>query len=445
MTTAPGARAPSPATGRSWAVWGVAVAAYAVAVFHRTSLAVAAEDATTRFGVNASVLSLFAVVQLLTYAGMQIPVGVLVDRFGPRLMIAGGATVMASGQVALALVDTPLGVIGARILVGGGDAMTFISVLRLVPAWFPTRQVPLVTQLTGLLGQVGQIGSTIPLVALLHGVGWRWSYLGAGAMGVLVAVLVLVAVRDRPPGAPERGPHVSWRQAVRDLGSSFSQPGTRLGMWSHFATQFSGMVFALLWGYPFMTLGLGYSARQAGWLMTLMVLAATIIGPVLGALTARYPLRRSNLIFGVLILTIVVWTAVLLWPGAAPLPMIVVLVLTLAAYGPASAVGFDFARTFNPGTRLGAATGIVNMGGFTASLVTIFVIGVVLDLRAPTGDYTVTDFKVAFCFQYVVWAFGLLSLRRTRRLARAELRAQGTFIDPLPRAIARHWHDRRDR
>jgi MFS family permease len=422
----------------------VAVAAYAVAVFQRTSLAVAAEDATSRFGVNASVLSLFAVVQLLTYAGMQIPVGVLVDRFGPRLMIAGGAAVMAAGQTALALVDTPLGVIGARILVGGGDAMTFISVLRLVPAWFPSRQVPLVTQLTGLLGQVGQIGSTIPLVALLNGVGWQSSYLGAGAMGVLVSILVLVAVRDRPPGAPPRPLHPSWRQALRDLRSSFAQPGTRLGMWSHFATQFSGMVFALLWGYPFMTLGLGYSAAEAGWLMTLMVLAATVIGPVLGALTARYPLRRSNLIFGVLILTIAVWTMVLLWPGAAPLPVIVVLVLTLAAYGPASAVGFDFARTFNPSTRLGAATGIVNMGGFTASLVTIFVIGVVLDLLAPTGDYSVTDFKIAFCFQYVVWGFGLLSLRRTRRLARAELRAQGTIIDPLPQAIARHWHDRRD-
>ena len=115
----------------------------------------------------------------------------------------------------------------------------------------------------------------------------------------------------------------------------------------------------------------------------------------------------------------------LLWPGAAPLPVIVVLVLILAAYGPASAVGFDFARTFNPSTRLGAATGIVNMGGFIASLMTIFAIGVVLDLLAPDGDYTLTDFKIAFCFQYVVWAFGLLSLRRTRRLARAELRRRG--------------------
>jgi MFS family permease len=432
------------ATRRSWAVWGVAVTAYAGAVFQRTSLAVAAEEATARFGVSASLLSLFAVVQLITYAAMQIPVGVLVDRFGSRTMIATGAAIMAAGQIALAVVDTPLGVIGARILVGAGDAMTFISVLRLIPAWFPSRQVPLVTQLTGLLGQVGQIASTIPLVALLSGVGWQWSYLGAGAMGVLLAILVFLAVRDRPPGEPERPMHASWRQALRDLRASFAQPGTRLGMWSHFATQFSGMVFALLWGFPFMTLGLGYSATQAGWLMTLMVLAATVIGPVLGALTARYPLRRSNLIFGVLIFTILVWTVVLLWPGAAPLPVIVVLVLTLAAYGPASAVGFDFARTFNPATRLGAATGIVNMGGFIASLVTIFVIGVTLDLLAPSGQYDVRDFKIAFCFQYVVWAFGLLSLRRTRRLARADLRAQGTLIDPLPQAIARHWHDWRD-
>ena len=432
------------ATRRSWAVWGVGVTAYAGAVFQRTSLAVAAEDATARFEVSAAVLSLFAVVQLITYAAMQIPVGVLVDRFGSRIMIAGGAAVMAAGQVALALVDTPWGVIGARVLVGAGDAMTFISVLRLIPAWFPTRQVPLVTQLTGLLGQVGQIASTIPLVALLKGVGWQWSYLGAGALGVLLSILVLLAVRDHPPGAAERPLHASGRQALRDLRASFAQAGTRLGLWSHFATQFSGMVFALMWGFPFMTLGLGYSPTMAGWLLTMMVLAATVIGPVLGALTARYPMRRSNLIFGVLLWTIAIWTVVLVWPGAPPLPVIVVLVLSLAAYGPASAVGFDFARTFNPSTRLGAATGIVNMGGFTASLVTIFVIGVTLDLLAPTGYYDVADFKIAFCFQYVVWAFGLLSLRRTRRLARADLLAQGTTIDPLPQAISRHWHGWRE-
>lgn len=429
-------------SSRSWFVWGVGVLAYAVAVFQRTSLSVAAEQAKDRFHVGAAMLSIFAVAQLIVYAGMQIPVGVLVDRFGSRLVIAAGALVMGGGQALLAVTSDPAGALVARVLVGTGDAMTFICVLRLVPAWFSLSQVPVVTQLTGLLGQAGQVASTIPLVAALAGPGWTATYLGAAAIGVLVAVLVLAAVRNVPPGSHVHVTVGSWRQAGNDLIDSFRAPGTRLGLWSHFTTQFSGMVFALLWGYPFMTVGMGYSPALAGGLMTTMVLAAVVIGPVLGRLTAAFPLRRSNLIFSILIATIGMWTLVLLWPGAAPLPVFVILILVLAAYGPGSAVGFDFARTFNPSTRLGAATGIVNMGGFVASLTTIFVIGVVLDLLSGGGAYSLTDFKIAFSFQYVVWAFGIVSLRRTRRLTRAQLASQGTVIDPFPQAVARHWRHR---
>lgn len=419
------------------------VLAYAVAVFQRTSLGVAAGAAQERFAIGASVLSTFAVAQLLTYAAMQIPVGVLVDRLGPRAMIAAGGLVMAAGQLLLALTSEPVGALIARVLVGCGDAMTFICVLRLIPAWFGERQIPMVTQLTGLLGQLGQVASTIPLVAALAGPGWTPAYLGATAIGVLAAIIVVLLVQDQPSDAPPRAPASNWRQAGRDLVASLRHPGTRLGLWSHFSTQFSGMVFALLWGYPFMTVGMGYTPRLAGGLLTLMVLTATVVGPTLGQLTARFPMRRSNLIFGVLILTVVTWTVVLLWPGPTPLPLCVVLILVLAAYGPASAVGFDFARTFNPGTRLGAATGIVNMGGFVASLMTIFAVGVILDLRADGARHTMTDFKVAFTFQYLLWAFGLVSLARTRRLTRAGLRAEGTEIDALPQAIARRWRGRR--
>jgi len=433
---------PPSTSRRSWSIWGVAVAAYAVAIFQRTSLGVAAGPAQERFGIGASVLSTLAVMQLVVYAAMQIPVGVLVDRFGSRLLIAAGALLMAVGQATLALATHPGTAILARVIVGAGDAMTFISVLRIIPAWFPPRRVPLVTQLTGQLGQLGQVASTIPLVAALAGPGWTPAYLGAGAVGVLAMILVLLVMRDRPEGMPAPTP-AGWRQAVADLRSSFTHPGTRLGLWSHFSTQFSGMVFVLLWGYPFMTAGLGYPPAVAGALLTLMVLAGPVIGPVIGQLTAHYPLRRSNLIFGVLIATVVIWTVVLLWPGPAPLPVLVLLLLVLAAYLPASAVGFDFARSFNPSTRLGAASGIVNMGGFVASLTTIFAIGLILDWRAPGGSFTLSDFKIAFSFQYVLWAFGFVSLRRSRRLTRAGMLAEGTRIDPLRSAIARHWRARR--
>ena len=428
-------------TRRAWFVWGVGVLAYAVAVFQRSSLGVAASYATERFHIGASVLSSLAVLQLLMYAAMQVPVGVLVDRLGSRVMVAFGALVMAGGQLLMGLTTAATGALVARMLVGTGDAMTFVSVLRLIPAWFPARRVPMLTQLTGLTGQLGQIASTIPLVIVLGRYGWSAAYVSAAALSVIVGVAVLAAVRNSPVGT-RANPPATWIEAAGHLRRSFAEPGTRLGLWSHFSSQFSQMVFALLWGYPFLTIGLGYSPAVAGSLLTLMVVAGLVIGPVLGQLTAAYPYRRSNLVLGVLIATVLIWTIILLWPGAAPLPVVVVLMVVLSANGPASAVGFDFARSFNPSPRLGVASGIVNVGGFTASLTTILVIGLVLDLLAPDGAYTLGDFKVAFCFQYLPWAFGFVSLIHSRRLTRAGLAEQGELIDPLPHAIARHWHGR---
>ena len=77
------------------------------------------------------------------------------------------------------------------------------------------------------------------------------------------------------------------------------------------------------------------------------------------------------------------------------------------------------------------------MGGFIASLIIIFVVGVILDLGARGGAYDLTDFKVAFTVQYVFWAFGLVSLLRSRRLTRAGMAAEGTTVDPLAAARSR--------
>ena len=80
---------------RAWLVWGIALAAYVVAIFHRSSLAVAGLAAADRFDISAAQLATFTMLQLLVYAGMQIPVGLLVDRYGPRAVMLAGALVMA--------------------------------------------------------------------------------------------------------------------------------------------------------------------------------------------------------------------------------------------------------------------------------------------------------------------------------------------------------------
>jgi MFS family permease len=423
-------------TTRAYLVWGVALVAYAVAVFHRASLGVAAVDAQDRFSAGASAISLFLVLQLAVYAGLQVPVGVALDRFGSRRMILAGALTMAAGQLVLALATDVPTAISARVLVGAGDAMTFISVLRVIGLWFAGGTVPLITQLTGIFGQLGSIAAAYPLVALLHGTSWRTTFLGAAATGVLVAVLVLVALRDAPPGTV-RPALAGMAQMRRGLAATWREPGTRIGLYTHLVTQFSGTVFALLWGYPFLVVGEGRSPGTAAALLTLLVVVGMAVGPVLGRLCGRWPLRRSVLVFTILAATVTVWTVVLLWPGRAPLPLLVVLVVVLGTNGPGSMIGFDYARTWNPAERLGSASGVVNVGGFVASLLTILAVGAVLDLLTPGGStvYSLDAFRAALSVQYVFWAIGLVGVLRHRRQLRDRLARDGVVLAPLHVAV----------
>jgi MFS family permease len=435
------AEAPARASSRRlWAVWAVALTAYVVGVLHRTSFGVAGLEAADRFGAAPAVLSGFVVLQLLVYASLQIPAGVLLDRFGARRLVTAGALTMAAGQLLLALSTALPLAIAARVLVGVGDALTFISVLSVVTAWFPVRRVPLMTQLTGLLGQLGQVLSALPLAALLHGPGWTPAFVAAGALGVAVAVAVAVVVRDRPPGAPPQPATPGPRAVLAAIGQSWREPGTRLGLWTHTGTQFSGTVFALLWGVPYLVAGQGLTQGEASALLTVLVGAGIVAGPLFGEFAARHPLRRSLLVLTVIGLTVGAWTVVLLVPPPAPRPLLVALVVVLALGGPGSLIGFDYARTFNPGHRQGTAVGIVNIGGFVASLLVALAVGVVLGVG---GGYTPEAFRLAWTVQYAVWAVALTGVLVARRRARRKMAEGGVVVAPLRHVLAERRRTRK--
>ncbi len=147
------------------------------------------------------------------------------------------------------------------------------------------------------------------------------------------------------------------------------------------------------------------------------------VGPLLGYLVGRHPFHRSRLVLWIVGTTAGAWTVVLAWPGRAPLWLLVVLILSMASNGPGSMIGFDYARTFNPRARFGSASGIVNVGGFVAALVTILLIGLVLGALTPTGstDYSLSSFRWAFSVQYAVWALGVAQVLRYRRRARRKM------------------------
>ena len=403
---------------RAWTVWAAGLLAYIVAVLDRTTFGVAGLDAAERFHATPAQLSMFVVLQLVVYAGAQIPAGVLLDRFGSRAMILTGGALMVIGQLTLAFTASLPVAVAARAVVGLGDAFTFISVLRLVPHWFPDRQVPLVSQLTGISGQLGQVLSAVPFLGLLTGPGWTHAFAAVSAFGVLSLMLTIALVRNTPPGTVVDDPVTDPGEVLRGVRTVWLRPGTRLGFFTHMGTQFSVTVFTLMWGMPYLTAAQGVSREVAGGLLIVSVVTAVLAGVVIGVLTGRHPHRRSWLVLGIIGASAAVWTAVLALPGQAPYWLLVVLVVVISVGGPGSVVGFDFARTFNPRTTLGTAQGAVNVGGFLASLLVMQAMGMVI---GAAGGYSFDSFRLAWCVQYLVWAVATVGILVTRAKARRTL------------------------
>lgn len=443
-----------------WLVWIVAAILYSVAILNRSSLSSLGPLAQQHFQIDATVLSAFAVIQLVVYAAMQIPVGVMLDRFGPTILILFGGLLMVLGQLIMATVHEVSLAIAARVLVGIGDACTFISVIRMLPEWFSVRHLPTLAQVTGLIGQMGQLVSVTPLAIAVGVYGWTGGFVGVAAIGLFLLLIGAFVLRDGPgigtiveritgklgrvsreaqslgvsdntamlaavaPPATEMFPVISdaylsaadgtarrklpganfWSQLRRLL----SIPGVRLAYWVHFTTPFALTCFVLLWGTPFLTGGVGLTKPVAGTLLSLAIVSGMVSGVLLGPLTSRFAERRVVITMGTVIAAMLVWGAVFVWPGSPPVWLLAVLMIVIASGGPASMVAFDIGRSHTPRSLSGFSTGFINTAGFTSALLVIMLIGLILDWQGAGSpdSYTLGAFEWAFAVQIPFWLFG---------------------------------------
>jgi MFS family permease len=378
---------------------------------------------------------MLAVVQIALYAGMQVPAGTMLDRWGPARVIIAGSFVMAVGQALMAFAPGFGWAIVARALIGAGDAPIFIAVARLVTIHFPPRRVPVMVQLTGLIGQTGQLVSAIPLAYVLHRSGWSPAFASLAVLGAVTAAVVWWAL-VRPAAATELSERLPAASVTDALKTHWNTHGVRLGFWSHFLGPFSANTIALLWGVPYFTTAQGLSKAQASLLLTCMVLANIAVAPFIGVLTAKHPMRRSWLVFGAAVVTALAWVALLLPTTPRPLWQLITFVIVIGAGGPMSLVGMDFARSFAVAHKAGSASGFVNMGGFIATIMSVLLVGVVLQVVAPHGAsiYTLGQYRIAFASLAVPWVIGVMGVYLSRRDTRAIMAEDGILVPTVREA-----------
>lgn len=401
----------------SWLIFVVAGLAYISAIWQRSSFGVAGFAATERFGVLATVLSMFVVVQLLTYAVMQVPAGLLADRFGSRVVIGTGALIMALGQLSLAYSSSLVPAIVARILIGTGDSMTFTSVIKLLPFWFSAARVPMLVQMTSMLGQAGQLLSTIPFAAYLRSRGWTPAFTLLAMVSLGAMVLAWGFVRNRPDGRRVHSPAEGDFSFIDTARQVWRTPVTRLGFFLHAVAGFPGVVFAMMWGYPYLEGGVGLSATAISGLFTLLVVAGLVFGPLVGMLAPRFPGKLSNFSLAVAVGNMATLGLVLCFERP-PMWALATWMVAMSANAAGSNVGIEVARSRNDPRQMGTAAGVVIMGAFLFGVAGMALFGLALDLL---GGYTPQNFRLAWTTLYVLFAVGFVGVA----VARATARRQG--------------------
>lgn len=401
-------------------VIGAATLAYFAAVMQRSTMGVASLDAAARFNTTASELATMAVMQLAVYAAMQIPVGMLLDRYGARKMMLIGTLSMLCGQLIVATAVSLQAVYFGRGLVGFGDAFIFISLVRLNVSWHASEIVAKRQQLITSLGQLGQIASAVFFAVLLANVGWFGSFAMSSLVVFAAALCVFTFVRNAPSDGQNQA--ATFMQLFSQLKANLLNPGVRMSFWVHFTLQSSGSVFALLWGVPYLVAGQGQTIQFATAMLILQTLLGLVFGFILGHIASNHPALRVRVVVINAALIILAWVVMALLDGQAPVWALILLVVVISSGGPASMYAMDFSRGFVPAERLGSANGFINVGGFLATFSTMALAGVVLDLvkrlSGSSTPFTTLGFRWAMSTQILVLLIGLgffaIELRKTR-------------------------------
>lgn len=376
------------------------IAFYMVSQFLRNSVGVIAPDLVTEVGLTAAEVGLLSSAFFFTFAAVQLPLGVALDRFGPRLCLLVCAGITAVGAVMFASATSAAGLITARALLGLGSSSSFMAALAVYARRFPPDRFATLTGLQVGIGSIGTLLATAPLAFSAAAIGWRDSFLVVAALTLVAGLLVAVVVKDdraATDAAPAR--RESLRESIAGILAVLRTPAVGPLFLMHCTSYSSFALFVGLWGGPYLTHVYGYGLAERGDFL-LAAAVAQIVGSVLWGPTDRlFASYKRPVLLG----TGLTAVAFAMLAGAGTLPP-VLLVAWLIVFGIVCGyppVLVAHGKSVFPPHLVGRGITLLNMGTMGGVFLTQTVSGLVIGLfpAAAEGAYPLSAYRVVFALQ----------------------------------------------
>lgn len=409
----------------SWLVWGLGALLYLMGFFYRVAPAVMTEELMSAFSVSAAGLGSLSAFYFYSYVIMQVPTGVIADRWGPRRLLTLGAFVAGIGSLLFALADDFFWAAAGRLLIGGSVAVAFVGLLKVSAAWFPQRLFALVSGMALFCGIIGAVFAGPPLRLLMLHYSWRSVMVLSAILTFIICAGIWLIVRDSPS---EKG-YVEFHHG--DPNGADERPGIISGIIE--ALKYPNILllclipggvvgcvltFSGLWGVPFLTASHKLTTTGASFMASALMVAWAFGGPISGWLSDRINRRKPLYIIGSG-LALVGWLCIIFMETLS-IPILFLLLVFTGFCSGSMIISFAFAKESAAPYLAGTVSGLVNMGVMMGPMLLQPLVGWILDqnwqgdMESGVRIYSTGAYQASFTVMLAWLALGFVLLFFTR-------------------------------
>lgn len=400
-----------------WVIWGVMVFAFMVSFFHRFSAAVVKDYVTAEFAMSATSFGAMASMYFYAYMIMQIPVGLLADSLGPRIIVSAGMFLAGSGSVIFGFAPSPVWLYLGRFLVGLGVSTVFVSIMKVQTQWFRDGEFATISGVTTLVGNSGGVLSQGPLAFLISIISWRAGFFAIGVLTLLIAALCWRYIRNRPqdiglPPLNER--EIARAQAASEpfsvadgIKAVLPAKGMLQTALFYLFNQAGCFAFVSAWGIPWLVSVYSISVKEASSFTVVIILGMMAGGFINGWISDRLGSRKIPMLAGSLFHG-GLWAFIVFYnQGVPPIGAMKFVFFLLGLTNSVFVLAWSVAKELTPEKYTGLAISVLNAASFFSIAVLTSAMGWVLDFFAelpPSGSY-----RMALALPLIAAAISFLS------------------------------------